>query len=67
MTTKDGENEGVYMMATDWEITDDDDELIAKFELFDAHSVIVNINEKILTPQQLRSVADKLEEIYKGL
>lgn len=55
----------VNTTPTEWELTDEDNELVAKFELFDAHSIVVYIHEKILTPDELRLIADELDKVYK--
>ena len=45
-----------------FEILDSMDELFAKFTAFDDESFIVKIKTQILSPKDLREIADELEK-----
>ena len=50
-----------------FEIIDSTGELFAKFTSFDDESFIVNIKKKILSPADIREIADELEKAEKML
>ena len=55
------------MYPVEIEVTDDVGDHMAKFTAFDDESFMVKIDGIILSPQDLREIADKLEEAMKML
>ena len=45
----------------------EDDYLVATFTIFDGASYTMTVNEKIITPDNLRELADILEKLEEGL
>ena len=45
----------------------EDDYLVATFTIFDDTSYTMTVNEKIITPDNLRELASILEKLEKGL
>ena len=64
MKVSDEKKKGVVMkiFPTEFEITDDVDEHICKFEAFDDESFIIHLREQIYSPQDLVELADVLDK-----
>ena len=45
----------------------EDDYLVATFTIFDSDTYTMTVNEKIVTPDNLRELADILEKLEEGL
>ena len=45
----------------------EDDYLVATFTIFDSDTYTMTVNEKIVTPDNLKELADILEKLEEGL
>jgi hypothetical protein len=55
------------MYPVKYEIVDDAETLVGTFEAFDESSFTITINDVILSPDDLRTIADRLELAQKHL